>query len=257
MFSFVILSDMNKFLFISSFFLLFFIACTPQTHLVKSDNQYKEIKELSEEDSSVNELIAPYKKDIGNEMNKVIGSLVKMFSKAQPESTMTNWAADLTHKKCEDYLDRKIDFAVLNYGGLRIPSIPAGEVTKGKIFELMPFENFLVVVEMTGAELRDLFNHMAAKGGWPVSKHIKLTFHGDKAVDLRINGRKVEKDRVYSFATIDYIANGGDSCSFLKGKKQSATGVLFRDAIIEFIQEETAAGRKLDAEVEDRIFILK
>ena len=156
MFSFVILSDMNKFLLISSFFLLFFIACSPQTHLVKSDNEYKEITELSEEDSSVNELIAPYKKDIGSEMNKVIGSLAKMISKAQPESTMTNWAADLTHKKCEDYLDRKIDFAVLNYGGLRIPSIPAGEVTKGKIFELMPFENFLVVVEMSGGELRDL-----------------------------------------------------------------------------------------------------
>ncbi len=236
---------------------VFLAACQPHTHFVKSDNQYNEIKELKEEEASIVELIEPYKKDMEVEMNTVIGQTAKMLTKVQPESTLGNWTADLIHKKCVDYIGQKIDFAVFNFGGLRIPSLPKGDVTKGKIFELMPFDNLLVVLEMKGSELPDLFNHIAANGGWPISKHIKMTVHGDKAVDVRINGKKVDDKKTYTFATNDYIANGGDKCSFLKDKKQIPTAVVFRDAILEFVQEETKAGRKLDANLEDRVFILK
>lgn len=237
--------------------LLFFVSCQPQTHFVKSDNQYQEIKELKDDDTSIAEVIAPYKEEMAKEMNSVIGEMAKMLTKAQPESTLGNWVADLVHEKCEDYTKQKIDFAVLNYGGLRITSIPKGPVTKGKIFELMPFDNVLVVLEIKGSELPELFNHIAANGGWPVSKQIEMTGHRNKAVDLRINGRKVDNDRVYTFATNDYIANGGDKCTFLKDKKQIATGVLFRDAILQYVQEQTKAGRKLDANLSKRIFVLK
>ena len=236
---------------------LFFVSCQPQTHLVKSDSKSQEIKVLEAEDASVSELIAPYKKDMAKEMNTVIGEMAKMLTKAQPESTLGNWAADLSHQKCEGYLDRKIDFAVLNYGGLRITSIPKGPVTKGKIFELMPFDNLLVVIEMKGSELRALFNLIAVKGGWPMSKHIEMTAHRNKAVDLKINGQEVENDKIYSFATNDYIANGGDKCTFLKDKKQIPTGVLLRDAMLEYVEEQTKAGKKLDANLSKRIFVLK
>ncbi|BDS12670.1 5'-nucleotidase C-terminal domain-containing protein [Aureispira anguillae] len=248
---------MFKSTFLSLCCILLFGACQPQTHLVKSDHHYQEVKELEGKDPAITAMIAPYKKELEEDMNAVIGETAKMLTKAKPESTLGNWAADLVHKKCEDYLKRKIDFAVLNYGGLRIPSLPAGSITKGKLFELMPFDNLLVVVEMKGSELIALFNHIATNEGWPISRQVKMTAHRNKAIDVRINGRKVEKDRVYSLATNDYIANGGDKCSFLKDKKQIATGVLFRNAIIEFVEEETKAGRKLDANLEKRIFILK
>ena len=237
--------------------MLFFTACRPQTHFVKADNKYHEILDLTEEDSVINDIIAPYKKDIGDEMKKVIGQVAIMFTKEKPESTLGNWAADLTYTQCDEYLNLKIDFAVLNYGGLRIPSLPKGNVTKGKIYELMPFENYLVLVEMKGSELPLLFDHIAKKGGWPVSNHVKMKIHQNNAVDVRINNRKVENNRIYRFATIDYIANGGDKCTFLKDKKKVATGVLFRDAIIEFIENETKAGRNLDAKLDDRVIILK
>lgn len=248
---------MFKTTFLSLCCVLFFIACQPQTHFVQSDNRYEEIKDIKAEDASITEMIAPYKKEVEKEMNTIIGEAAKKLTKAQPESTLGNWATDLVHQKCEDYLKRKIDFAVLNYGGLRIPSLPKGSITKGKIFELMPFDNLLVVIEIKGKDLPALFNHIAMKGGWPVSKQIKMTGHRDKAVDVHINGRKIENDRTYYVATNNYIANGGDNCTFLKDKKQISTGVLFRNAIIEFVKEETAAGRKLDAALENRIFVLK
>jgi len=248
---------MLKATFLSLCCFLFFVSCQPQNHFVKSDIKSQEIKALEAEDASVLELIAPYKKEMAKEMNTVIGEMAKMLTKAQPESTLGNWTADLVHEKCEDYLDRKIDFTVLNYGGLRIPSIPKGPLTKGKIFELMPFDNLLVAIEMKGSELRDLFNVIAAKGGWPMSKQIEMTAHQNKVVDLRINGRKVENDKIYSFATNDYIANGGDKCTFLKDKKQIPTGVLLRDAMLEYVAEQTKAGKKLDANLSKRIIVLK
>jgi 2',3'-cyclic-nucleotide 2'-phosphodiesterase (5'-nucleotidase family) len=248
---------MLKYIVVTFFCFLFLAACQPQTHFVKSENDYKEIKTLEDKDTSIIAMINPYKKDMGKEMNSVIGEAAKMLTKVQPESTLGNWAADLVHKKTEGYLDQKIDFGVLNYGGLRIASLPKGPITKSKVFELMPFDNLLVVVEMKGKDLQTFFNHMAANGGWPISKHIKMTVHGGKAVDLRINDKKVLNDQIYTFATNDYIANGGDKCYFLKDKKQIPTGVLFRDAILEFVQEETKAGRKIDADIERRIFILK
>jgi 2',3'-cyclic-nucleotide 2'-phosphodiesterase (5'-nucleotidase family) len=236
---------------------LFFVSCQPQTHFVKSDNKYQEIKELEAEDASVSDLIAPYKKEMAKEMDTVIGEMAKMLTKGHPESTLGNWAADLVHEKCEGYLNRKIDFAVLNYGGLRISSIPKGPVTKGKIFELMPFDNLLVVIEMKGSELRDLFDRIAVKNGWPVSKQIEMTAQRNKAIDVRINGQKIENDKIYSFATNDYIANGGDKCTFLKDKKQIPTGILLRDAMLEYVEEQTKAGKKLDANLSKRIFVLK
>jgi len=236
---------------------LFFTACQPQTHVVKSDHQYQEIKEGAQSDAAVEEMIAPYKKEVEREMTSVIGYTAKMLTKAKPESTLGNWAADLVHTQCERYLKQKVDFAVLNYGGLRIPSLPKGAVTKGKIFELMPFDNTLVVLEMKGSELGALFHHIAAKGGWPISKHLQLKVRNGKALDATIGGQKILKEQVYRIATNDYIANGGDKCTFFKGKPQIQTNKLFRDAIIEFVEAETKAGKKLDANIEDRILVLK
>lgn len=248
---------MFKISFVALLMGLFFSACQPQTHFVKSDNQYQEIKDESAEDASISDLIAPYKEKMGQEMNTVIGTTAKMLTKAKPESTLGNWAADLVHTQCERYLEQKIDFAVLNYGGLRIPSLPQGPVTKGKVFELMPFDNTLVVLEMKGSELGALFNHLAAKGGWPISKHLQITFQNSKAVKATIDGKKILKEQIYHIATNDYIANGGDKCTFFKGKPQKQTNKLFRDAIIEYIETETKAGHKLDANIEDRVLVLK
>jgi len=236
---------------------LLLLACKPQNHFVKTDNNYLKVEEVKQGDTAVAALIAPYKQDVDKEMKSVIGEVAKMLTKAQPESTLGNWSADAIYQKAADYTQQNVDFAILNYGGLRIPSMPAGKITKGKIFELMPFDNMVVVIEMQGKDLPEVFDHLAASGGWPVSKHVKMTMHNSKAQDVRINGKKVDKDKTYKIATIDYVANGGNDCTFFVDKKQIATGRFFRDALIEYIEELTAAGKKVDANIEKRVIIIK
>lgn len=60
------------------------------------------------------------------------------------------------------------DFAVFNTGGLRRP-LPLGNITRGDVFELMPFENELVILTMNGEAVKKLVNFIATKGGAPVS----------------------------------------------------------------------------------------
>lgn len=204
-------------------------------------------------DTEIEAMIAPYKKQLGAEMNQVIGELEIDLIKDQPESTLGNWTADLIHKKCEDYYGKPIDFAVVNYGGLRVPNMDKGDVTKGEVFELMPFDNMLVVVHVDAKTLMELFNLMASKGGWPISHQVQYGIRGKKPQDILINGKAIDNQRMYTIALSDYIANGGDNCSFFKDKKRDELGELFRDAILQFVQEETAAGRKLNTKLTARV----
>ena len=233
------------------------LACQPQTHLVKAAASHLKMEELKEDDQEIIDIIAPYKKEVAKEMNTVIGQCAKLLSKGQPESTLGNWTADVSKEVVENALKTPIDFCMLNLGGLRIPSLPKGDITKGKIFELMPFDNTLLAVEIKGSELKDLFDRAAATGGWPISKEVKMTIHKEKAQDIMIGGQKVQKDKIYKVAMNDYMANGGDKCSFLKNKKKLETNLLMRTAIITYIEQLTKTGKAIDANIENRVFLLK
>lgn len=236
--------------FVGLAFLLVLTACQPHTHFVKRSYAPQTINAQTPTDAGISDLIAPYKARMKEEMNKVIGQVAITLTKAQPESTLGNWVADLVYQQAKEYTKVKVDFALVNYGGLRIPSLPAGPLTKGKVFELMPFDNTIVVVKMMGSDLPLLFHHMAKKGGWPISKHAQYTIVGEKATDMRINDQKIDPNQEYLIATNDYIANGGDQCYFFKGKEQLETGVLFRDAIISYVE---AQHTPISAQLERRV----
>lgn len=226
------------------------MACQPRTHFVRQQYSTQAINDQTPSDTSITAMIAPYKSKVAQEMGAVIGSVAETLAKGQPESTLGNWVADLVYHQAELYTKAEIDFALVNYGGLRIPSLPAGPLTKGKVFELMPFDNTIVVVEMPGEEMQQVFDHIAQKGGWPVSSQVRMNILNGKAQGITINGALLDNRRLYRIATNDYIANGGDQSTFFKGKKQLETGVLFRDAIIAYVQGQAEPIR---AKLEHRI----
>jgi len=85
-------------------FALLFISCNKVWHLADvKDNSYQLDGKNAETDSSVADLIAPYKKTIEQKTNEVIGESAITMVKAKPQSTLGNWIADLVHKKSEDY----------------------------------------------------------------------------------------------------------------------------------------------------------
>ncbi len=215
------------------------VSCKKVWHKASSTYipQRVEMSKNIQGDPAIEDMIQPYKSKLDAEMNKVIATCLQDMPKQKPESVLGNWMADALEEKAEQLLNEEIAFALQNYGGIRIPVLAKGPITKGKIFELMPFENNLMLVEMNGATLRELILHLAADNGWPVSSSIKILIEGAKA-KIDINGKPIQLEEIYKVAMPDYIANGGNDCFFLMDQKKKSLNVLIRDVLIEYVENK-------------------
>lgn len=131
----------------------------------------------------------------------------------------------------------EVDFALQNYGGLRLPSLAKGELTVGEVYELMPFDNQLVVLNLNGVVMKKLVDAIADKNGWPVSRGLSFVIEDRKATDILINGQPFDPSKTYRAAVPDYVANGGDQSDYLTDLDQEESGVFIRDIIIEHLEE--------------------
>jgi 2',3'-cyclic-nucleotide 2'-phosphodiesterase (5'-nucleotidase family) len=241
-----------RFTIIISLFLVF-AACKTNTFLANIENNSVRMDENIGEDSAMAQLIQPYKEKLDSKMNVKIGEIAKPLNLEKPESLLGNWVADALHVQCEQYYEQKIDFTYTNYGGLRIPALYQGDVTIGNVFELMPFDNMMVVVEIGYDDLMKLVDYFATKGGEPVSHHFHMRIKNGKPTNVTINGQPIDKNKTYKIATTDYIANGGDNLVFLKKLPSAHLQKYFRDALIEYIKAETIKGNRIDAQLDGRV----
>ena len=234
--------------------LLLLISCSPKISLEKSEHvQYRMDSGTQEVDSVIIREIEPYKKVIDSELSSVIGVSEQKMEKAQPEGLLGNFVADLCLKKAKERKSSaRIDFCFLNNGGLRT-GLPKGDITKKKIFELMPFENELVLITFNGGIARQLFDFMANKGGMPVSGAAYVI--GKKnAEGIVIGGAAFDSTREYTAVTSDYLAGGGDDLGFLAGAKEKVyLDLKVRDAIIEYITDENKKSHTIKVSLDGRV----
>ncbi len=209
----------------------------------------------AQDDKTIDDLINPYRSELDAEMNEVIGEIAHNMSKRLPESTLGNFVAQLLKEQTEIIIKDSLDFAMQNHGGLRISSLSKGPITRGKVFELMPFDNMLVVISADGKIIKKLFDVVAFKGGWPMSDDIQLTIQDTIVSELLIHGKPVDDNKIYKFAINDYIANGGDNCDFLQEGKVETLDITVRDAIIEFF--ERTEGTKHSSKITGRVKKIK
>jgi len=183
--------------------------------------------------------IAPYSAQLAEKMNRVIGEVALPLTKGRPESTLGNWTADLLERAATDlFPELEIAFAVQNYGGLRIAEIGTGPLIVSEIYELMPFDNQLVVVEVTAAELRDFVEHTLADGGWPVSEGLSVVESTRGTFDITVQGAPLGETGTYYLAVPDYVAGGGDNAAMLVGKRRYESGRMIRDLLIEYAEQD-------------------
>lgn len=230
------------------------LGCTPVQHISKTEVRYESVESTPSlvGDDSITALIAPYKSQIDAEMNEVIGTVAKELTKRKPESTLGNFYADAMMTGAAK-LDPEVDFAIANYGGLRVPYLSPGPLTKGQIFELSPFDNLLVVVQIPGDILDTLMQRLAVSGGWPVSKSLKMTINDAGFINYTINGQVPSASAVYRVAMPDYVANGGDGLDELIALERVQSGILVRDVIMDYVIALTQNGQKVDGNIEGRI----
>ncbi|MGB3798554.1 MAG: 5'-nucleotidase C-terminal domain-containing protein [Lewinella sp.] len=208
--------------------------------------QFYAITEAIEPDSTndvavrVSAIITPYSEQLSEAMNRIVAEVALPLVKAQPESPLGNWTADLLLSAAQDlFPEYDIAFAVQNYGGLRVSEIGAGPLRVYNIYELMPFDNELVLVEVTGRELTEFVLHTLAEGGWPVSDGLSVTQNGEDVV-IQVRGQHVAENDTYYIAVPDYVANGGSDAAMLTERRQIGSGRMIRDLLIEYAGKATA-----------------
>jgi len=236
---------------------LILASCKQTQHLTKVESGNKEFSKdkNTSTDEEIQEIIKPYKEQSDKQMNRVIGEFHEEIYKAQPESTMGNFCADAIYKMAKDYNGDSIAFAIQNYGGMRVPIIAAGEVTRGKLFELMPFENRMFILDMNGAEVLMLIEHMTQRGGWPISASLRYEIFQNKPIEIKIHKEPLDSEKIYKVAMPDYIANGGDNLDFLIPIERKETDKLIRKAFMEYILEHTFSSLQVSPQIDGRISI--
>jgi 2',3'-cyclic-nucleotide 2'-phosphodiesterase (5'-nucleotidase family) len=186
-------------------------------------------------------------------MEEIIGRCEEDLVKNKPSSNLTNWFADALLDGTQKLVNDTIDFAIQNYGGLRIPILSKGDVTVGEIYELMPFDNTIYVLKLDGFQIQQLLDHIAAAGGWPISKTVRFDIAYGHAKNVTIKGRNLDTLKLYQVAIPDYLANGGDNLVFLKDIQALQTGKLIRDIIISEVRLLSAHGLPIPSLNDQRI----
>ncbi|MBC5993152.1 5'-nucleotidase C-terminal domain-containing protein [Pontibacter cellulosilyticus] len=199
--------------------------------------------------------IAPYRQEVVAKMSEVVGTAPKSLTKGSYETSLGNFVTDLQISQSQKLYGKPINFSLTTDGGLRVP-LPEGNITTGHVFELMPFENELVVLTLTGDKVKELFDY-AAQAKFVFINNSTYTVADSKATDIKINGKPLETNQTYTLVTSDYLAGGGDKLTMLKNPvKYEKVGMLLRDAILQQIRQLTAEGKPVTAEVQNRVTIL-
>lgn len=232
--------------------LVAFVSCNTLYQPTQLAYNHYEVSAARPKDSAMLRLLAPYSDSINKSMNEVVSYAEESLEKSQPSGTLGHFMADVMLYAGKQKFEEPIDAAFVNFGGLRIPQMPKGPVTRSTIFELMPFENLVVVQAVKGTVLQQFLDHIAVAGGWPVAG-ITFKIKNKKAVDVVINGQPIDMNKTYHIVNSDYVANGGDNAVMLKDIPQQNKGYLMRDAVFDYIKALKAAGKNITAIKENRI----
>jgi 2',3'-cyclic-nucleotide 2'-phosphodiesterase (5'-nucleotidase family) len=196
-------------------------SCGPQQTVSTINGKELRITDASGENAKIAKFIAPYREHINKELNTVLAYAPQTLDKSgQWQSAMGNLFSDAVIKKADPVFlareNKHIDICMLNHGGIRAV-IPQGNITKKTAFEIMPFENTAVVVELKGAQILELAEYIIAeKKPHPLSGLTFLIDKNNKPVKLMVQGKSLDVNKTYNVVTNDYLYNGGDNMVFFK-----------------------------------------
>ena len=185
--------------------------------------------------------ISPYRTRINKDLDSVLAYCpITLDKKAKNlQSSIGNMMADVVlvygNKVFQKRENKTISVCILNNGGIR-SILPKGNVTARSAFEIMPFENSLVVIALRGVQIRELITYfIKEQQAHPLAG---LTFQIDKnkqATNILIQGKDLIDDTLYYVGTNDYLANGGDNMSFFsKGEHTYDLDYKLRNILIDY-----------------------
>ena len=190
------------------------------------------------EDPAVKAIVAKYAEAVGKMFETVVATAPAMMGReADRENALGDWMADCYREALG------ADVALQNGGGIRA-ELPAGPVSLRSIFNIMPFDNALVRLNMKGADLRGVFDHGMGIGKISQISGARIEYYrpkpaGRRLASVSIFGAPLDDSKTYSIVTLDFLTGGGDGYSvFERFVSSEATGALARDLLNECARKQ-------------------
>lgn len=211
----------------------------------------------SRADSSLVAVIDRYRSAVDSIMHIEVGRTARKLGK--DDAGLVNFLGDFVAFRGQILAGTDIDMSIINAGGIR-RELPEGQISKGMLIDMLPFNNRIVVLEISGADLLEAIDNVVRRGGFDgINEGVQITFDPDKRLKLSamLNGQTIDPQATYTLATIDYLANGGDYMTSLPRAHEIARShrVLYDD-LIEYV-ETVWDGRPIDGDPERRIVPVK
>ena len=243
---------------ISLLIVLFLLnSCAKKQYMIKSANGY--LVEMnnrfdSHADPEMFSLVQTYKTGLDVKMNEVIGEATQTLTKSGTQSVLANFTTDAMQEHVTG-LRGTVDFAVINHGGLRT-TLNQGPITVGNMYEIYAFENRLVLLELSGKSVKQLFDGFVQRSIQGFSKSVHLTLKNKAIESLTIGGKPLDENAIYKVVTVDYLAEGNSGMeAFTQATQYIDLNIILRDAMIEHIKKLTTENKLVYAEPDDRIEI--
>ena len=235
-------------------FLISFFSCkNDKLQLQKIEGKQIPISDSIQARADIEDFIKPYKTHVNAEFDSVLAYSKDTYSKKDGElnTAIGNLFADVIFEQANPVFKTRtgnnIDMVLVNHGGIR-SIISKGDITIRTAYELMPFENSIVVVALKGTSIQKLIDYLTiAKRAHPISG---LTLSVDKNFNVKealIKGKEIEHNKTYYVATNDYLYNGGDSMTFFQPNEGlEILNYKIRNALLDFFKKTDTINPVID-----------
>lgn len=224
--------------------------------IVRHRGFLRPVNETVPERKDVAAVIKQYADKLEKQMSQVVGEAAVPLNGDRTavrssETNLGNLVADAMRERGE------ADLALVNGGGIRA-GIDAGPITLGELLTVLPFNNELVTMELTGAQVRQILDMNAANarsddnGGFLQVSGVSFVVRDGSATDVKVGDRPLQDDKTYKVATVDFLATGGNGYTpFTQGQNLRMVGVLLSQLVLDYF----AAHKPVSPQVEGRIRI--
>ena len=243
------------------FFLMMLITHCAETSYKKSNVEFQriDINNDIQPDKNVEDFIKPYTQKVNKDLDSVLAFSPKNYTKKEGRfnTAIGNFMADVVLKESQPIFKNRtglnIDMVLLNYGGIR-STIPEGPITTRTAYEVMPFENEVIIATLKGEQIFELIDYLVkSKKPHPISG-LKIELDANRNVNkASINNKEIDLNTSYNVATSDYLYRGGDRMDFFsKHEKSYPLDYKIRNVLIDYFKKIDT----LDFETDDRFVML-
>ena len=229
--------------------IFFALSCSSHYKAEKIRYSNYRVVQHTAENSSLSTIIKPYSDSINKTMNAVIGYNEKQLEKKRLANALGFFITDAYLEMARQKVNPKVDVAFMNSGGIRLPELPAGAITQGKIYELMPFDNLMVLLKLKGHQLKQYLDTLAGTEG-VIASGVTMQIVNKTAQHVMVDGKPLDLNADYTIAHSDYVVMNSN---LLKNIDRNTKGYLLRDAIIDYIRFLNGQNKKITVSNIDRV----